>query len=172
MKSVFPLIARQRIVKSIRFLTQIYETIENNIENSFSSSRFAKILKVCAELIMLNYGCCILACITCPIIIYLLSGAHELMIPIYMPGMSLDSIEHYALNMIPQPFLSIYSGIIYAYFDLLFVIQMLHVILMTDILRQKVRAISEMAAASRQISHYEISLNLRNVINLHIEMRR
>lgn len=171
MKSVFPLIARPRIVKSVRFLIQIYEQNKSPIENYLSFHRFEKINKICAQLILLDYGWCFIVIITSPLMIYMLSGSRETILPIYFPGMSLDSIQHYIINMIPQSFLCALSAVIYAYFDLLFVVQLLHVILMTDILRQKARAISQMAAASRQTSHVEISLNLRNVINLHNEMR-
>lgn len=169
-RAVFPLLARSKIVKSIRLLIRVYEQNEHHIENRLCFIRFARILKISSQLLIINYIGGVLLCVCNPAILYYLNGTREVITAVLLPGTAIETNLQYGLNLAYQFYIIVSAGFIFTYFDLLFIVQLLHVMLMTNILRHKIVAISKMAATNE--SQMDVSLNLRNIINLHIELRR
>lgn len=170
---IFPLLARTNINKSLKYLAKIYEQNQNSAENLSIFSKFTQILTFLAKLIIMDYAVCVSAFVLSPALTYLFIDSVELILPWYVPGTSRESTIELVVNLFLQGAAMSYAGISYAFYNVLFVVQILHVILMTNILRAKLRAISQLAeanAAKEIAAHTGALINLRNVILLYTEL--
>lgn len=169
MKSIFLLFARPGITKSFEVLHKIYQQNQHVFENQLLFQRFVDILEFLVTFMFIEYAVTYLVALMTPGISYLFTGTVEYVSVAFVPGLSLDS-WHCIFHCIFQEILHSNSIFVYCYFDLLFVVQVLHVILMTNILCKKIRAISRRIKVKRRNRRLEIALNLRNLIKLHNEL--
>lgn len=169
-KTLFPIFAHNRVYQSIQFLTKIYEDNKATTENQPAFREFMKVLSICVKTMMFNYLFCMTTVICSPIFTYLLSDSVlEPFLPYYLPGTGPNS--YFALNLAHQLYGSLVGLAKYISFDILFAVQSLHIILLTNILRNKIVAINQMMEA-RKPNGLDIYVNFRNVIELHKEMLR
>lgn len=170
---IFPLLARNNINKSLKYLARIYEQNKKSAENWEIFSKFTQILTFLVKLIVMDYAVCVSAFILSPALSYLFIGSVELILPWYVPGTSRQTTIELAVNLFLQGAAMTYAGVSYAFYNILFVVQILHVILMTNILMAKLRSISQLAeanAANKNTAHAGALMNLRNVILLYTEL--
>lgn len=168
-KAIFPFVARQKIGTSINFLKQIYEANSNTLENQDAINWFIKILQTCSKIIISNYSICVISFYASPAIIYLVTGSADTIMPIFLPGTSPNTVWGCTLSTIYHIYAIFCAGGVYIFFDVLFAVQVLHIILLSKILRNKIRAIDAMVDVEHP-SHYEIMVNFRNVLVLHNEL--
>lgn len=167
MKHLFPIYDRKRIGKPIEFLSAIYKQNQHDAENQAVLHRFVNYLTFGSKALIGAYIFAVLAAFSGPAIIYLLDGGREMMIPTCIPGTSADSVGGYSVNIVDQTLVCLASGFIFLYFDLLILIMVMHVSLLTDILRQKVRMVS---SREQRLSHQQITANFRNIIGMQKEL--
>lgn len=88
-----------------------------------------------------------------------------------LPGTSPGNVRDFTINIVYQ-MIAFYVGILkYTYFDILFLFQMLHIILLTNIMRSKIGAVSDMASMKQVGSNiFKIDINMRNVVMVHMEI--
>lgn len=169
MRATFLLLARPKIIESFDTLTKIYQQNQNILENQSIFKRFMDIFEPFIHFVMIEYAIVTISAAISPGIYYLFNGTIEYMAPFFIPGLSIDSwqcVWHFVL----QAYLVVNTGFFYGYFDLLFFIQVLHVVLMIQILGKKVRAISRQCGTKRRKRRVEAAMNLRNLIDLHNEV--
>lgn len=169
MKATFPHMTKGNINQTINFLKQIYNSNLKTPENQAIFTEFSKILRFCARLIIFNYSFCVASFYLSPMIIYFVTGSAEPIMPLFLPGTSPESVTDYCINTVYHIFAIFCAGAVYIFFDVLFAVQVLHVILMTNILRNKIRAINDMVSAKNQ-SRFEIIVNFRNIMIIHNEI--
>lgn len=169
-KTLFPFIARQSINESIDRLKRIYQPNLQTTENLAIFDRFTRILRTCAKLIASNYMMCVVSFYASPAIIYFVTGSADPIMPLFLPGTSPDSVRGYIISTIYHIYAIFCAGCVYIFFDVAFAVQILHVILMTDLLMNKVRAINDMAADGKRNCSLQVLINFRNVLMLHNEM--
>lgn len=169
MKGIFLLLVRPRIIKSFEILTKIYQQNDKTAENQSIFQRFIDVLEIALQFIIGAYAFALLVVLIGPIILYFFTNIDGYLLITLIPGLSLDS-WHRLVHSIFQGIIAIECAAIQGYFDVLFVIQVSHIVLMGEILRKKVRAISRRLGVKQQKRRMEIAMNLRNVINLHNEM--
>lgn len=171
-RAAFPLIVRTQILTSLKFLSKIYEQNRQTIANRIVLSRFGRILYFCAKLLLIDYIVVGILAILSPALLYYFANIKEYIAPVWLPGLPLNYCHEYPINMLFQA-LIVYCGCIYyLYFDILFVVQVLHVILLVEIMRQKVREISTMAINRQRFNAIDIKFNVRNIILMHNELLR
>lgn len=170
-KILFQLVMRRQVIDNIKFLSNVYEENVGSSENWPIFDRFIKILSICIKLLIGEYLVCSTLCILFPGVYYLATNLKMLIAPIFLPAMSIDSPDHFAFNIIDQVFRVYLAAFILILFDTIFTLQMLHVILLTNILRHKIRAINEISVV-RVPSSLEIMINLKNVVKFHVEWMR
>lgn len=171
-KSVFPIFFRRSLQKSIIFLADVYEANLKTNEHRCIFDRFIKHTKrfvkwvwFCGVFIFASY-------VISPALLYLFDNTHlEPMIPWVLPGTSSssDDMTDYLINTAYNVY-AIFCGVgVYGLYALIFAFLLLHVSLLTDIIRHKLKAIDQIAAAERP-SIYEIKINLRNIVLIHNEV--
>lgn len=100
-----------------------------------------------------------------PVILYYFDSTKLAPIaPMCLPWTTLDD---YAINIIFQIVSVFYGFIAHTFFDTIFLFQILHVILLTAILRAKIRRMAAMMGKGP--SDFKLKIILRNIIQLHIE---
>lgn len=147
------------------FLHEIYDRNHYASDNWPIFNAFVRMLGIFVRLLFVFYAIGVVGILLGPGVIYLFDGTRQLFVPVYFPGMSFDNNGHYALNMGYQLISIGFASGSYLFFDLLFVVQLLHVILLTNIMCQNVSTIERMTSAKRS-SPLEISKSLHNVINM------
>lgn len=129
-----------------------------------------RILKIWAKIMIIQYIGCSTIFITSPLVVYILTGkTYEPILAWYLPGTEIARIPDYLINLLLQAMTAALDGLTYAYFDLLFIIQILHMILLTTILQHKMDEINTMILAKSNETPM-INLHFRNIIMLHNEM--
>lgn len=169
MKSLFPHLARENVIKSIDFLSEIYVQNLRTIENVDVFDKFIRILQKCVKIVIFNYSSCVISFYLSPLIIYYATGSIDPIMPLFLPGTSPDTHLGYGISTCYHLFAIFYAGCVYIFYDVLFAVQVLHVILMTNLFRHKIRGINRMASI-KQPSRLEIVLNFRNAMMLHNEI--
>lgn len=170
MKCTFPLIVQYKIVDALAFLDIIYERNRFGQENQKILNEYTKLLTTFLKIMFLDYAVSNGSALIATILLNILSSEYVYVLPVYLPGLPIDSADGFELNSIWQLISCVYAATAYTYFDALHALLVLHVHLMTNILRNKVRIISEMAAEVRP-SQKEIFERIKNVIFLHNELR-
>lgn len=168
-KAMLPLAARSNINRSVEFLAKIYEQNSKTAEHELILRRFASILTIAAQLVVANYSVGSLGILMSPAAIYCFYGTYDVILPVVVPGTTLDTASEYAINLMVQAATMVYSCLVFIFCDLLFVVQMLHVILMVAILCQKITIID--GVTESRASQVEIKLNMKNMIDLHNDLR-
>lgn len=166
--TIFPLFAWHRINKNINYLCNLYERKYKAPENLAIFDSFLKQLTLCLRILGTNYSICAISFIISPVIDYILNGwtVLEPIVPYFWPGMSLDNTVHFGINFVQQAISMCYTGLIYIFYNLVFVFQVLHVILMTNMLKANIRIVSKLAHEPKP-SFLKISMYLRTIINEH-----
>lgn len=168
---MFPIIKRTKYHKSIAFLTKVLQQNEGSTENLTIFNKSFKLISICGKLMILVYSFAIIFVCTIPLILYIVCGIEwEPALPMYLPGTSRESIDDYCLNIVYQILLLIYSGVAYCSFDLLLIFQILHITLLTNILMNKMRYVSDLVGNEQPRRQLELMRNLRNIVLLHNEM--
>lgn len=155
--------------KSLAFLENVYKANLNSDENWSIFHRFIGLLNFCSKYLIFHYVFWGSFCGFVPFIKYLHTGRKDLFYPFHLPETSRYSWTGYTINMAIQPIMAFQSVFYYLFHDMLFLILILHVILLVNILRNKIRAI-EVIALQKQSSHLEITANFRNILLLHKEI--
>lgn len=162
---MFPLLEREKLRKSIRFLCHLYEQNRRATKNWPIFDRFVGLLAICIQLLVFMYTLAWLLAVTVPTLCYIFTDAKILMLPLYLPGTKMDSNSDYELNIICQAFFGFVGGAVYVHFDAFFITLLLHVMLLTDILCHNLRNIGKIANSKANEEHrMTIKLNLKNVI--------
>lgn len=166
---VFPLFARKTINVNLNYLKTVYETKYKMIENWPMFINFVNFLTRCVKILVLNYAVSTIAFILSPIIVRVLSySTLEPILPYYFPGLSAGSPLGFAFNYLQQVYVMLYAFGAFTLYNVLFLVQILHVILLTNIQKAKIRRISKLAAAPKP-SYMRTSMHLRSIIIAHNE---
>lgn len=172
-KCVFLLLERGKLIKVVEFLSRIYEQHETR-ENGPAFHAFNKTQSKCLKTVFVFYVITFIGTMYVPLAIsvttYVLYDDRQLPIPIYIPGLLLEHANYYKLNLIVQLVLGERIVAVYMYFDVVFVLQLIHVILMADIVCNGIRTM-EMALLGSQPSQVDVSTRLRGVIQMQNELR-
>lgn len=154
------------------FLVKVYEQNRNSVENRPIFDKFIKILKMCVQFICVEFWLCTIACCAYPAATYYFSHGTVLVQiqPWFLPTTNANSYLSYSLNIFYEFVAVCYAAASYSFFDSLLALQILHVILLTNILRHKIQMLNKMVE-TKEWSHSEIGVNLRNTILLYEEMR-
>lgn len=174
LSGIYPLINRKRITKSLEFLINVYEQNRNNMDDWHIFNDFIKILKFCVQFIFVNFWLATIACSAYPALTYYFSNSQRVLpVPFYLPGTSpasnANSWLSYSLNLFYGLGAVCHGSAAYIFHDALLALQILHLILFTNILRHKIRILNEMVEM-KQHPQIEIGVNLRNIILLYEEM--
>lgn len=173
MRTVFPLLARSQIRSAIDYLSDVYKRNECTDENRSIFTRFTSMLRGFEKSRLIGSVIMSAAFAISPVLVYYLSDSQlTVLLPMYWPGTS-PTTTHigYIVNLTYQMF-AFYIGVLtYTYYDMLFIFQLFHVILLTNILSRKIRTVSKMASMKRPNAHV-IDINFRNVILIHVELIR
>lgn len=148
-KAIFPLLAHRQIVDVVRFLRSFYQRNESSIQNKATINGFGDILTKAAQMVIINYVFCTMMCFVSPICVYLWSGSRVDILPIVVPGTTFVAPLEYAFNLVVQSFFVFVACTNFLHYDLLFLVPVLHIKLLTDILRQKLRTIGREDDAKR-----------------------
>lgn len=122
------------------------------------------------KILFIDYAGTIATLMIMTIILNVFSAEHLYMLPYYLPGVPTDSAYGFELNTIWHFWALAYCPLSYTFFDGLNAILVLHVLLLTNVLCNKIRIINEMAG-DKQRSQSEIFENMKNMILLQMEMR-
>lgn len=134
--------------------------------------RFVIILGVFLKLIIFECTVVCLSFIISPIILYALDNSKlELNVPFpfFLPGTSPDSFYDFELNVIYQSLGTLIISIFYAFFEMIFVIQILHVILLTNLLKSKIKTLNNINGES-EACRVKVNKDLVKIILLHNEL--
>lgn len=126
-------------------------------------------LSMVVKLVMLDLALCAISLIISPIFVYIHNAKLELIAPFKLPGTSVDLTYDYELNIIYQIFATVIITLSYAFFEMIFVIQILHVNLLTDLMSSKIKALNNITAESKEC-RVKVNKGLNNVILLHNEL--
>lgn len=166
---VFPLLARESINRNLNYLKTVYEKKYKTYENWPIFINFISLLKPCVKIMVINYAVCTVSFIVGPIIVYIFSNtAMEPLLPYFFPGLSPNCRVTFAINYIQQIYVMLYAFGAFTLHNVLFFVQILHVILLTNIQKTKIWRISRMAAAPEP-SYLKISMYLRTIVIAHNE---
>lgn len=121
------------------------------------------------KIIFINYAGMFTTIISVTMILNLFSSEYIHIVPLYLPGISTETSDGFELNTIWQFSATLYSTIGFAFFHGLNAFLVLHVLLLSNILCNKVRIISRMAAETP--FPIDIHSRMKSVVVLHIEMQ-
>lgn len=170
------LIIRKKIIQSIEFLKNIYIKSQRSgdIDGVFAS--FQNTLRQCVTIIIVGYSWSCIIIASTPLILYSFDNSIvQPMVPVCLPGTSIyRSAYDYALNCLFSFLILLYGHIVQIHFDALLIIQVLHVILLSNILRQKVNCINgyTLDGQDKMAAHFEMKINVRNIVLCHNEFLR
>lgn len=171
---MFLLLARDKLIKSIEFLTNVYERNQTSQQTWPIFDAFICTLTKWLRIFFIAYAIGIVAVLYGPFIVSLTTyfmryDQRLFLFPLMLPGTSLEIDVHYELNIIVQLFFGQISGSIFLLWDALLVIQFLHVILMANLVCNKIRTIEELIVAEEPSLPSDIAAGLKVVIELQIE---
>lgn len=171
---MFLLLARDKLIKSIEFLTNVYERNQTSQQTWPIFDAFICTLTKWLRIFFIAYAIGIVAVLYGPFIVSLTTyfmryDQRLFLFPLMLPGTSLEINVHYELNIIVQLFFGQISGSIFLLWDALLVIQFLHVILMANLVCNKIRTIEELIVAEEPSLPSDIAADLKVVIELQIE---
>lgn len=171
---MFLLFARDKLIKSIEFLTNVYERNQTSQQTWPIFDAFICTLTKWLRIFFIAYAIGIVAVLYGPFIVSLTTyfmryDQRLFLFPLMLPGTSLEINVHYELNIIVQLFFGQISGSIFLLWDALLVIQFLHVILMANLVCNKIRTIEELIVAEEPSLPSDIAAGLKVVIELQIE---
>lgn len=171
---MFLLLARDKLIKSIEFLTNVYERNQTSQQTWPIFDAFICTLTKWLRIFFIAYAIGIVAVLYGPFIVSLTTyfmryDQRLFLFPLMLPGTSLEIDVHYELNIIVQLFFGQISGSIFLLWDALLVIQFLHVILMANLVCNKIRTIEELIVAEEPSLPSDIAADLKVVIELQIE---
>lgn len=171
---MFLLLARDKLIKSIEFLTNVYERNQTSQQTWPIFDAFICTLTKWLRIFFIAYAIGIVAVLYGPFIVSLTTyfmryDQRLFLFPLMLPGTSLEINVHYELNIIVQLFFGQISGSIFLLWDALLVIQFLHVILMANLVCNKIRTIEELIVAEEPSLPSDIAAGLKVVIELQIE---
>lgn len=168
-KSFYTLYYRSDIKASIHSLETIYLQSAANEGNIMILTKFVRLLKRSISFIFTNFILCQTAFITAPGLIYLLTGSVLLILPSPIPGVDHTTTFGYILNMLYHACMVSLAAGLYIYSDGLLTVQVLHVILMSNILRKRIQDVSVMS--SPESPHRSaVHIHFRNILILHNDM--
>lgn len=177
MKCIFLLVARKQLIESITIISRVYESNQDNQRIWPVFDAFIKKLSLCVKALLGFYALAFVSIVHAPILIFLViyevcdDVERRLAVSLMIPGTSLNVDAHYELNLIFQAFFAQLNGLIYMHFDGIFVVVLLHVILVADIVCDKIRATEQLLVAELPSRPTEITASLRDVIRLQNELR-
>lgn len=174
LKCLFLMLARNKLIKSMEFLANVYEQNQNYLRawpvfDAFIHT-LIKWLKVFLGFYIFAFAIAIYAPFIYSMVAYLVCvDVRPFSYPLMLPGTSLDIDDHYELNILAQWILGHLNGFIYMLWDALFVLQFLHAILMTNLVCDRIRATEQLLIAKTLSPPSDISSNLKRAIVLQIE---
>lgn len=166
-RGVFLLLARGKLLKLMDFLSRIYDEHQHHKQSWSIFDAFIKNLNIYLNTVFVLYTFTYIGCLCAPfvyaVVMYVVYDERTLFVmPIVIPGTTFD--DHYVANLMFQVFACNVSVGIYMYFDAVFVLQLVHVILMANIVRQRIRVTEQMLMAEREAS-------FRSIIHWQNELR-
>lgn len=159
--------ARHKILESIAFLDNLYRQNQNSQEEGMIFEKFIELPMTSVKSIIISYFASGAILITTPFILNVISPEYQYLLPYFLPVIPTDTPNGFELNTIWQIFAVLSAIFSHAFFYGLNAILVLHVLLLSNILCNKVRIINEMAEGSQ----LGISEKINNIILLQIEMR-
>lgn len=157
------------------FLTRIYEQHQHDERKWPIFDAMLSTLSICLKAVLVLFIFAFLGAIYVPlirsIIIYVAYDERHIILPQLIPGTSLDIDNQYELNIICQIVVGHLCGAAYMYFDLLFVLLFVHVILMANIVCDEIRT-TEHLLRTDILSNVELRTNMRSVIELQNDLRK
>lgn len=86
-----------------------------------------------------------------------------------LPGTSHDIDDHYEINSILYVYICQVNGSIYMWWDTIFVLQLLHVMLMANLVCNRIQQTEQLLVADEPSPTSVVSASLKSVIELQIE---
>lgn len=157
-------------MKSIQFLRNVYKRNIGTMDNGSVIDDFVKLLRFLIKCLLLECGFCAMSYASSPLLIYICTGELEPIFPWYLPGTKPNSTVDYIQNLPYQSFANYSAAGIFTFFDAMFTFQMVHVTLLSNILRSKIWTINQMVTDKNPSSTMNVRINLRNLILLQKEM--
>lgn len=148
----------------------VYEQNMNTAENDTVFDNFTNLLRRVLRAIIIQCSVTWVGFVTVPAILYWTSGKREPIFPWIFPGTSLNTTTGYVFNYVQQFYMISTCALgAYALFALYFSLLILHVILMVNIMRNKLARMDQ--AAMKKGAEWDIRINMRNLMLLHNETR-
>lgn len=171
-KALFPILKGKHLRQCFNFLEQIYVVNGKSVENRPSFMEFTVLLtKIMKTLVFIGIFVYI-TYITSPAILYLFDDSHlESILPWILPGTQpgSENKRDYIINQFYNAYAISLTIAFYILFALLFTFLLLHFALLSELMRNKLRAINR-ALAKGELSQLEIKFELKNVIVMHHEL--
>lgn len=170
MKCIFSLLARRQIVETIAFLDSVYCRDRSVREDQYVYETFSKLFTTAVDIVFSYYVETVVLAIAMAVALNIFSPEYIYVAPFQVPGVSLDTADGFALNTLWLFAMFSYGAVSYAFFDGLNIILVLHVLLLTNILCQKIQTIGKLVA-QRRPSQMDTLGRIKNLIVLHNELR-
>lgn len=170
---MFTLIAHRKIVDALQFLDQIYAQMpQHDIEQRMIFDKFIKTLRKPLVIMFIIYATIHTIAFVGLMLWNVFSVEYRYVAPIYLPGLPVDTTDGFELNMIWHFCVSLYAAITYSLFDGLNVVLLLHVLLLTNLLRHEFRGIDHVASTARHMSDVEVLRGFKNAVEQQIQLRK
>lgn len=146
----------------MEFLSHVYKQNQSHQQTLPIFEEFDAILIKYLNIFFSIYALAIVGCIYGLLCIclfkYVVYDERALIFPLLIPGVSLDIDGQYELTLLLQVYVGQFGSLLMMYFDAIFVFELLHVILMANIVCNGIRAVEPQPDALAIVS------NMRSII--------
>lgn len=156
------------------FLSCVYERNQCKRRMWPIFDTFIGTVKQCLRAYFVFYAIALTGAVYLPffasLVIYFVYDKRMLAYPLIIPYTSLESDTHYEINLMCHLFMGWFDGAVHIYFDAIFVVQLMHTILMANVVCDRIRETEEILVAQR-MAPADISEGFRGVIQLQNELK-
>ena len=171
MKSYAVLRSRMRLIEMFKTLDKIYRDNQSNDSDETNTMRFCSLMAWRMNKTMLVlYLLCGLAFISTPGILYLLTNEIEMVLPLYLMGIKVNSVTGFGINTLYHIFMVSVATVGFYYMDGLYANLVLNVLAMTGLIRNQFHEMNKMLLMSHEYPTSQIRMRFRNIILMHKEM--
>lgn len=172
MRSVHPLLSRSNTLKIIEYLKGIYKENERSREHNALFVSFTRNLRTFEKSRLVGSFVMAIAFAISPIIIYLVNGGLAVILPMYIPGTSATGFPGYPINIFFQ-ICAFYFGVLtFSYYDMLFIFQLFHIVLLANIMRRKIRIFNRVVMMDTHLARADLDEKMRDLLRFHVDILR
>lgn len=170
---IFPITVHRQIIDALEFLDQIYAQMPvHSIEQQSIFDKFTKTLRLPLIVLYTIYGTSLIMVIGGLILWNIFDVEYHYMAPMYLPGVPSDTADGFELNSMWHFSLIFYVGCVYGLFDGLNIVLVMHVLLLTNLVRHEFRQINVVADEACHLSDAELLRRFKNAVEQQIQLRR